>query len=570
MPDQSPGQSSGENVQVTQTQSRVADLTQQVPQQTIVAESFDVPPPPVSQRPTTSISQAPRPIPIVSEEIVPFQSQIIPSSGEQQVPIVPAQSFGNQEVLPVQANSQTSSSQPPVAQAPEISNSSAVSDGGQKKGFKPLSFKYLLFGFGALVILGGIAFAAKTFLFAPEKPEKIILTFWGFEDKSVMDNVIREYEAKNPQVKINYQKQAREDYRERLVNNLAKNAGPDIFTFHNTWLSMLSAQLGTAPSVVFDNSGFANAFYPTASRDLVRGNSVYGVPLSIDGLGLYINETIFNETQKLIPNNWNDLVQIAHELTQKDEEGRILRSGVALGRTENVDQWEDILSLMLLQNKADLANPQGDLAADPVLFFVSFAGEEKVWDDTLPSSTQAFAKGLVAMYLGSSSRAEEIKKQNPNLSFRVAPVPQLPKNAPDDPDVNYASYQALGVWGKSKNNEEAWKFLRFLSEKSSLEKLYAAVSAARGYGFPYPRPEMAQFLENDPLIGAYTRQGSTAKSSFLASGTFDGTTGINSRLSVIWKNMVDSLVKEERGIDILLPLVAQEVQKIMSVYSGQQ
>ena len=507
--------------------------------------SSDVPPPPPppSSLPANLVNQQTANVP-----------QVLPES--RSIPVV-------EEVFQAPIQIQSPVPLPAVPPAPDQPPAE------QKKfNFPPL--KYLLFGAGVLVVLGSIAFALNSFFFSAKIPEQTTLTYWGFEEKTVMDSLIREYEAKNPKVKIGYIKQAKEDYRERLVNSLAKNSGPDIFSYHNTWVPMLSTQLAPAPAAIFNSAEFANTFYPTASRDLVRGSSVFGVPLAIDGLGMYVNEAIFNENGKLIPNNWNDLLQTARELTQKDEEGRLTRSGVALGRTENVDHWEDILSLMLLQNKADLANPQGELAEDPVLFYISMARDEKIWDDTLPRSTQAFAKGLVAMYFGPSSRADEIKQLNPNLSFRIVPMPQLPKNAPDDPDVNYASYQVAGVWEKSKNSEEAWKFLKFMSEKTSFEKLYAAVSAARGYGNPYPRPDMAQPLENDPLVGAYLRQASTARSSYLSSNTYDGATGVNSRLSKIWKGMVDQIIQEGRDIKTLLPPVAESIREVLAAYSASQ
>lgn len=442
----------------------------------------------------------------------------------------------------------------------------APPSGGHSRGFS-VPIKYLVIGIVGLVVLGAIGFAAKTLFLDKKEPQVITLTYWGLEEPSAINSLIREYEAKNSHVKVQYQQQAPDDYRERLVNNLAKSVGPDIFSFHNTWVPMLAGQLDKAPIAEFNSENFAKEFYPVAVQDLVRESAVLGIPLFIDGLGMYVNETIFNETGKLVPNNWNDLKQTALEMTQKDEEGRILRSGVALGRTENVDHWEDILSLMLLQNRADLNNPQGVLAADPVLFYISFSKEDKVWDETLPASTEAFAKGLAAMYFGPSWRAQEIKQLNPNLSFRVVPVPQLPKNATADLDINYASYQAVGVWGKSKNATEAWKFLKFASQDSSLEKLYASLAAVRGYGNPYPRPSMAQALENDPLAGAYVRQGGTAKSSYLASGTHDGA-GINTKLAVIWKGLVDALVQEQGVVETLLPKAAAEMQQVLAAYSG--
>lgn len=438
-----------------------------------------------------------------------------------------------------------------------------------KSGIKLPPLKFLLIGVGALVVLGLAGFLVQKFFLSKPTEAEVTLTYWGLEEKSVIDGAIKEYEAKNPNTKIQYVKQAKVDYRERLVNSLAKNSGPDIFHFHATWVQMMSSHLGSAPPQVFDAASMSRTFPPVVVHDLVRAGAPVGVPLGIDGLGLYINETIFNTSLQLVPDNWDDLRLVAQNLTKKDEQGRIQQSGVALGQTVNVDHWQDILSLMLLQNKADLANPAGSLASDPVLYFASFAqGSTSTWDDTLPPSTQAFARGNVAMYFGPSWRAREIKLANPNLAFRIVPVPQLPKNNPGDPDVTFASYWAEGVWSKTKNSDAAWSFLKFMAEKPTLEKLYAAQVAAWGYGNPYPRTDMAGALENDPIVGAYLRQAPSSKSSYLVSDTNDGVTGVNSKLSVIWKGVVDAIIKESGRVEELLPEAALQIQQVLASYSG--
>ena len=118
------------------------------------------------------------------------------------------------------------------------------------------------------------------------------------------------------------------------------------------------------------------------------------------------------------------------DLTIKDDQGVVTQSGVALGRTENVDHWPEILALMMLQNGVDLSSPIGKPAED-ALFFTVFSTVDGVWDATLPPSTQAFAAGKLAMYIAPSWCAFEIQLQNPNLKFKTVPLPQLPKDNPN-------------------------------------------------------------------------------------------------------------------------------------------
>lgn len=447
--------------------------------------------------------------------------------------------------------------QPPPAEIPKI------------------PIKIILIVLGAFVLLGLLLFAVRSFLGRTTKPETVTLTYWGlWEDEQAIEPLIAEFEASHPGVEVNYVKQAKEDYRERLVNSLARQSGPDIFRFHNTWTPMLERELAPLPAEVMDSSAFSQTFYPVAQQDLRRGADLVGIPLMFDGLALFINEEIFSNRYQTVPVafTWDELRKLALELTIKDEEGRIKLAGVALGRTDNVDHWQDILALMMLQNKTNLARPdecieQTCFGADALSFFALFSTTDRVWDETMPPSTQAFAAGKLAMYFGPSWRIFEIKKQNPSLSFRVVPVPQLPKTNPSDPDITWASYWAEGVWSKSASPKLAWEFLKFLSERDSLQKIYQNSARTRLFGPIYPRPDMAALLESDPLVGAFVKQAPDSRSWYLASRTFDGPTGINSRISSYFEDAVNAVVAGQMSAADALPTVTSGVTQVLDDYA---
>lgn len=392
------------------------------------------------------------------------------------------------------------------------------------------------------------------------------ITWWGlWEDDTIVRPIISDYESKNPNVKINYIKQSKEDYRQRLINSLVKGEGPDIFRFHNSWLPMLKSELASVPASVFSNQDFVDTFYPVMASDLQQGSSFYGVPLEYDGLALYINEEIFEKSGKNYPTTWNDLRQVARELTVKDDKNTIIQSGVALGRTENVDHWPEILSLMLLQNQSDMVNLSDRLSQDGLVFFTLFSSEDGVWDATLPNSTVYFASGKLAMYFGPSWRAFEIRAQNPNLKFKTIPVPQLPKTAAIEPDVNYASYWVEGVSSGSKNKDESWKFLKYLSDDENLEKLYTSASKFRMFGEPYPKLSMASKINNHPIIGSIIQGAPTAQTSYLHSRTWDGSTGINSQMVKYFEDAINAINKGEQ-IDEVSEILTSGVAQVLSQY----
>lgn len=416
-------------------------------------------------------------------------------------------------------------------------------------------------------LIGALAFALWKVIPGLIGRGETELTWWGlWEDENIVTPIIEEYQQANPKVKIKYVRQSKEDYRERLTNALAKGTGPDIFRLHNTWIPMFKGELDQMPASVMSASDFAQAFYPSAVSDLTSGAGIVGIPLEYDALTLYINEDIFSQAGKNPPTTWDDLRSLAIELTRKDDQGVITQAGVALGNTKNVDHWPEILGLMMLQNGVDLTKPSGKLAEDALSFYTLFTNVDRVWDESLPSSTQAFAAGKVAMYFGPSWRAFNIIDQSSNkLKFKTVPLPQLPKSTPDEPNIAYATYWVEGVWARSKNKNAAWDFLKFMSSKETLEKLYANSAKTRAFGEPYPRREMAELLVDHPLIGSVITLAPDGVSWYLASRTFDGPTGINSQINKYFEDAINA-VNKGTTVDKALEPVAAGINQVLSQY----
>jgi ABC-type glycerol-3-phosphate transport system substrate-binding protein len=330
--------------------------------------------------------------------------------------------------------------------------------------------------------------------------------------KEVVQPLINEYISQNPQAKINYIEDSPTDYRERLINSILQGKSPDIFTYHNSWVPMFKDYLDVMPKEVMTYDNFAKLYYPVMVGNLTTGAGVVGLPLEYDGITLFINENIFSTAGRVAPTTWDEFHQAAIDLTTRNDKNIIIQSGAALGITSNVDYWPEIIALLLFQSKADLYSPQGQGTEEALSFFADFYTFDKVWDNTLPSSTEAFAEGKLAMLLAPARAVNEIKKLNANLHFRSVPLPQVRRDNPEEPDVAYATYWAQGVWSKSPNKELAWDFLRFLSKKESLEEIYKNSTAAGLVGMAYPRIDMRDELISDPIMGSIVALAPDSKS----------------------------------------------------------
>jgi multiple sugar transport system substrate-binding protein len=455
----------------------------------------------------------------------------------------------------------------PVANAPEASSTpSQAGTPGVAATFPPKkSFPKALILIIVLLVFLGIGL----FIFLKGRSNKTSsgeIVWWGlWENESIISPLIAEYQAKNPKVKIKYIEQSKQDYRERLTNALAKGTGPDVFTFHNSWVPMFKNYLDPIPASIMTPSEFSQTYYPVIVGDLTSGTGILGIPLGYDAITLFINNDIFANYGKNPPITWDDLRSLAIELTRKDDQGVIVQSGVALGRVENVDNWQEILALMMLQNGVDPSNPTGKLAEDALTFFTLFSTSDGVWDKSLPASTAMFAGGKLAMYIAPSWRVFEILQLNPSLNFKTVPLPQLAKANPSQKDVSYATYWVQGVSNKGLNKMASWDFLKFISSKDSLSKLYANASKQRKFGEAYPRVDMASLLTDHPVLGSIISQAANARSWYLQSRTFDGPTGINSLINKYFEDAVNAVNKGSSAKQALTTVV-QGVQQVLKQY----
>ena len=473
---------------------------------------------------------------------------------------------------PTQPATNTSSSSinvpppiPPKQATPPQVNQSASSSPPLKK--SPFRF---LFPFLIIIILGSIIFFAVTQIMQRLKPTdsssktSVQLVYWGlWEPPQIMESLFQEFQTNNPHIAITYQQQNSSDYRERLSSALQSGQGPDVFRYHHTWLPMLTNVLSPVPESIMTQAEFNSIFYPVTSQWLVGPQGPVGIPLMFDGLGLYYNRTIFDAAGLNPPTTWEELRRTAVQLTIKTTAGTIQRSGIALGTTSNVDNWSDIVGLMLLQNGADPAKPNTESGQGALTFYTIFNQRDQIWDDTLPNSTYAFAIEKAAMILAPSWRAHEILDINREINFAIAPVPQLP-----DTNTTWASFWVEGVSNSAsrEKQEAAWQLLKFMSSKEAMLQFYNRASQERLYGEPFSRIDLADQLIGDPYLGAYISTAPQSKSWFLSSRTFDN--GINDRIIKYYEDAINSM-NQGVAASQALETTEQGISQVLSQYGAQ-
>ena len=406
-------------------------------------------------------------------------------------------------------------------------------------------------------------FAPNLSLFNKAKPAgPITLTYWGlWEDDNLIKPLLAEYQSKNPNVVINYERKSSLNYRTRVQTQAREGVGPDIFRIHNSWLPMFRNDLAPAPAEVFTLSDYKGFFYPVAADSFTAGNQIYGAPMEVDGLALFYNEELLAGIGGKPPKNWQEFIDLAVKMTVKDESG-VKTAGAAMGTAGNVDHWSDILGLLLLQQPGvDLANVATTQVAEVLRFYTGFVTDpkKKTWDVNLPKSTDMFASGRLGFYFAPSWRAHELRVANPNLKFKVAPVPQLSGKS-----VAWASFWGEVVSAKSQNPTEAWKFIEYLPSAQSQRSAYQQASQIRLFGEPYSQVSLSGELVADPIVGAFVTQGPNYKFWYLSSNTFDN--GLNDEMIKYFEDGINAMLAGTNASTVL-QTVDKGVKQVLDKYT---
>lgn len=467
--------------------------------------------------------------------------------------------------------------QAPAAQANAAATSTAVTSAATpaepneakpKKSF----LKYLPFAAIGLVVLLVIGFVVSRFVGGgssgsvqvepngnngapsggdPSNPaapvQQASLEYWGlWEPSQVLEQVIADFQKENPGITVRYTKQSHKDYRERLQTAISSGNGPDIFRFHATWVPMMRNDLQPLPNTVITAAQLREDYYRSAGEQLQSNGQPIGVPLMYEGLALLYNKDIFDTAGEKPPSTWAELRTMASQL--KVMSGATLeRGGVALGNSTNVDHFSDILGLLLLQNGADPSKPNSNNTTDALKFYTNFQTADAVWNDKMPSSTVAFARGDVAMIFAPSWRIHDILAMNPKLNFGVAPIPKL-----SDQRIAWANYWAEGISARSQKKDAAYLFLKYISKPEVLEKLYGSASQVRTFGEIYPRKDMADKLAENEYVTAYLQDAPYATGWYLSSATHDN--GINDQMIKYYADAVTAIVGGKKAEDAMVTI----------------
>jgi len=341
---------------------------------------------------------------------------------------------------------------------------------------------------------------------------KTVLTWWHpLDSPDALKPIIDSYMRANPTIEIKLVQKQLEGYEEEATNALAAGEGPDIWSIPNAYIPKELDKLSPAPDGMYrKNKDDATTnlqyvqgrFVPLAVRENVREDKVYGLPLYVDTLTLFVNKSLLGKRffdlqrskadidDKLYttgPRTWNEFVNLVTTYTVRQGD-LITKPAVALGRADNVHNAKDIVAALMLQNGATLVSPDGITATfnipitkatgeqynpgkESLGFFLNFSDPKRpeyTWNSTFPSSYEAFRDEQVAMIIDYADSVKTLKQEVPNFKLASWPLPQIQGEITP---LDLGSYWTETVPKTSKNVAQAWAFVRYLTSTGQSQYL---------------------------------------------------------------------------------------------------
>ncbi|MEX0924837.1 MAG: extracellular solute-binding protein [Candidatus Paceibacterota bacterium] len=336
----------------------------------------------------------------------------------------------------------------------------------------------VLIGFG-LMLFGG--FIALTLFSGAGGGETVTINLWGTAPQSIVREAIKQSVPDDTTVRVEYIEKEADTFDTELLEALAAGEGPDLFFLPQDKILKHQGKLWTIPFESYEERRFQDTFASVTEVYLTSQGSI-GLPIIVDPMVMYWNRTLFDQHRISAPPQTWDSFNNEPLRSFIDRDGQqIDQAMIAFGNFSNITNAKDILTTLVMQSGSPLVERQGldtyravmgisqegqviSSAVAAVNFYTQFADPNKVvytWNNSLPDSKQMFLNGDLAVYVGFASERNDLMRENPNLDFGVA---MLPQSSGRDQQLTGARLEALAIPSQSQKKGVALTAAALLTE----------------------------------------------------------------------------------------------------------
>ncbi|PSJ62416.1 ABC transporter substrate-binding protein [Pseudaminobacter soli (ex Li et al. 2025)] len=297
--------------------------------------------------------------------------------------------------------------------------------------------------------------------------------------KKAFEELISDFEAANPGIKVKWNNFDHEGYKSSIRNFLTADA-PDLANWYagNRMAPFVKAGLFEDVSDVWKENGLDDTLKSAAASMTIDGKK-WGVPYTYYQWGIYYRKDIFEKQGIAVPKTWDELKAACAKL----KAAGIAPFAIGTKPLWPTGGWFDYMDLRvngyefhmdLTAGKVPYTDPKVKAVfakwaelVKPGYFVKNHAALE--WQDAVP----LFVQGKAAMYLMGNFAVDVMK--NGGLKPEQIGFMQFPEITPGLPMAEDAPTDTIHIPSGAKNKEDAKKFLAFLAKPETQTKMNATL-----------------------------------------------------------------------------------------------
>lgn len=412
----------------------------------------------------------------------------------------------------------------------------------------------------ALVLLTTLSAAGQAEKAAKSDVTEIVYWQYFYETKkNLVDDLIKIFEERNPDIKVVHQTFPYENYNTKVASSVPSGQGPNVINLFYGWLPLYidSGYLQPLPQDVFPNARIEDEFFSLVDAAKFDGK-YYALPTAVRSLALFWNKDLFKEAgldPDTPPKTVDEMVAFAKKIAKLDRSGNYLQAGMTLELRGQMHQY--LREVLIRQFGGTPYNENttkvtynSKAGYDALQWFTDLERVQKVGvPQYMTDDITAFSAGKMGITIDGSFRLGNFNAL-PELNYGVAELPEM-----NGVKSNFASFWANGITSTTtgKKLEASVKFLEFLTSDEVMAKWLPAIGELPAKKALALKDE----FKNHPMYGPFIRGLDYAHA----------TKFINEDAQrIVWINAYDEVVLNGKSVKAAVDEAAAIEQKVLDEY----